>query len=188
MQHLNAQWIGVSANTPFVCGNIIIQWVVGGWAWWFFASLRSPLDKNPTTLTTSTGFLLNIKGNPFSQHVAVKEFCSPTESTDIHWNQNSLSESEQECGTMNVRLQASLPWIISTNLWSSWMCLDCWNTRGNVISQLLIFSSQKTIYYPVHPAVQFRGTINMYSVYTFQSSLQPNKRRLLQSKRKLARK
>lgn len=153
----------------------------------FCISQKPPWQK-PDNLDHKHRILVEHKGKPHSQHVAVKEFCSPTESTDIHWKQNSLSESEQECGTMNVRLQASLPWIINTNLWSSWMCLDCWNTRGNVISQLLIFSSQKTIYYPVHPAVQFRGTINMYSVYTFQSSLQPNKRRLLQSKRKLARK
>ena len=42
MIHLNAHWIGVSANTPFIYGNIIIPWVVGDLTWWFFASLRSP--------------------------------------------------------------------------------------------------------------------------------------------------
>ena len=42
MIHLNAQWIDVSANTPFIYGNIIIPWVVGDLTWWFFASLRSP--------------------------------------------------------------------------------------------------------------------------------------------------
>ena len=29
MIHLNAQWIDVSANTPFISGNIIIPWVIG---------------------------------------------------------------------------------------------------------------------------------------------------------------